>query len=152
MDVGLLGDVAFGILPVVNLETPSAGLIAESHVEIFFCFNGIELCAIIDVCHSVLTSIVGIRTTLASVGGKGDAVVIDTEVLLVIGLGRPPLCTSGTCRAATHVCSLFVGYAPLLVTEAAEVGRVVHLCLVEGEFLLQASLRDSIAVTEFQLH
>ena len=43
-----------------------------------------------------------------------------------------------------------VGEAPLLVADAAEVGRVVDLRLVEGEFLLDASLRDTVEVAQTQ--
>ena len=45
-----------------------------------------------------------------------------------------------------------VGEAPLLVADAAEVGRVVDLRLVESELLLDASLRDTIAVAQTQLY
>ena len=42
--------------------------------------------------------------------------------------------------------------APLLIADAAEVSRIVNLCLVEGEFLFQSCIRDTVAVTQLQLH
>ena len=104
----------------------------------------------VHVGHTVLTGTVGEGAALAVVGREGDAVVVYTEVLLVVGLCRPPLGAGCSGRAAAHVGRLFVGDAPLLAGDAAEVGRVVYLRLIEGELLGGLSLTEAVAVAEFQ--
>ena len=45
-----------------------------------------------------------------------------------------------------------IGYTPFFIADAAEISRIVDLCLVEGKFLLQSCIRDTVAVTQLQLY
>ena len=49
------------------------------------------------------------------------------------------------------MCGFLVGYAPLLASDATELGAPVHLGLVEGVFLLHTGLTDAVAVADAQL-
>ena len=151
LDIGLCCDVTIDIRPFIDLKTPGGSLVTQFHINVFGSTIG-PLGSLVHVGHAVFSCIVGVGSTLAVIVGEGDAVIIDTEVFLVVWCSRPPLCGSRSGRTATHVGRLAVGNAPLLAADAAEVGRVVNLCLVEGEFLLQTCIRDAVAVSQFQLH
>ena len=152
LDIGLRANVAFCILPVINLETPRRGLVAQSHIDVRCRTYGIKLGSVVHVCHTILTGVIGIGTTLAVVGSKGDAVVVNAKVFLVICLSRPPLRSGSSGRTATHVGYFFVGDAPFLTRNLAEVGCVVNLRLVESVSLLHARLTETVTVSQFQFH
>ena len=83
--VGLLADVALSVLPVIDLEAPGAGLVAQCHVDVGGS-AATPLRAVVDVGHAVVAGAVGVGAALAVVGGEGDTVVIHTEGFLLIGL------------------------------------------------------------------
>ena len=151
LDVSLLGNVTLGILPVVHLETPCACLVAQCYIEVGSCTRGVKACTIVYIGHTIFTGVVAVATALAAVGSKGDAVIVNTKVLLIVGLCTPPIGSSSSGRAATHVCNLFICYTPLLVAQTLKVGCVVNLCLVEGEGLANHTLTETIAVTYLQV-
>ena len=134
LDIGLLRDVAVGILPVIHLETPSRGLVTDGGIPVCILMAPLRGTCV-HVGQTIGTSIVVEGAALTGVGREGDTVVIHTEILLVVGLCRPPLRTCCSGRAAAEVSHFLVGKTPLLVAEATEVGRVIDLGLVEGEGL-----------------
>ena len=148
--VALLAGVAVLVGPVQLLEAPCAGLVAQCHVGVFGCAIR-PLRLLVDVGHAVFTGTVGVGSSLAVVGSEGDAVVVDAEGLLVVGLCRPPAGAVGASLAAAHVALFLVVDAPLLAGDAAEVGGIVHLRLVEGVAFLHAGLADAVAVAQLQL-
>ena len=153
LNVLLCSHLTVSIFPLQLFERPSGGLVAHDLVEVFRLSIGIELCCtVVHIGQTVFTSIVGERATLAVVVGESDAVVVHAEVLLFVRSCRPPLGTCRAGRATGEVSYLSVGEAPLLVAESAEVGRVVDLRLVERELLLDARLRDTVAVAQAQLY
>ena len=106
----------------------------------------------VDIGHAISTSTVGIVATFKVFSSEGDAVVIDTEGLLVVGLSSPPARSICTSFAATHVTNFLISYAPLLSCYQAEIFRVVNLRLVEGIGFLHATLAEAVAVAQFQLN
>ena len=134
LDIGLLGHVAIGILPVIDLKVPSRGLVSYRSVPVRILmapFRGSR----VHVGQTISTSTIVKGTALAGVSRESDTVIIHTKVLLIIGLGRPPLRTCCSGRPAAEVTDLLISEAPLLVAKTTEIGRVVNLGLVEGEGL-----------------
>ena len=130
LDVGLLESVSIDIKPFINLETPSSCLVADGGIEVGI--RGSPLGSTrIDVSKSISTCIIGEGTALSVVGGEGDTVVVHTEILLLVGLSRPPFCTSCSSGTASQVGHFLVGETPFLASDAAEVGGIIHLGLVE---------------------
>ena len=150
MDIGLLGDVAVSILPVIHFKTPGGCLVAHVGIPVLIGLRTPLGRALVDIGQAVLTGIVGEGAALAVVCGEGDAVVIDAKVLLLARLCRPPFATGCSGRTAGHVGHLAVVDAPLLLGNAAEVVGIVNLGLVEGVLLLDTGLADTVAVTQSQ--
>ena len=151
MDIGLLAHVAVGILPVIHLKGPTGRLVADSGIPVgtlLAPFGG----TFVHIGQAVLSGIVGEGAALAVLGSEGESVVIDTEVLLLARLCRPPSSSGSSGRTASHVGHLAVVDAPLLLGDALEVVRVVNLGLVEGVFLLDTRLADAVTVTKAEFN
>ena len=146
-----LADVAVGVGPTARLEVPRRGLRSDFDVGVLVVRSAPQGHALVDVGQAVVAGAVGVGTAGARVGREGEAVVVEAEVLLLVGSGGPPAGSVGAQLAAAEVRLLFACNAPFLAGDALEVGRPVDLGLVEGEGLDDAALADAVAVAQPQL-
>ena len=136
-----------------RLKAPCGGLIADGDIDVLCIVLGVPFGhALINISQAVRTGIVVEGAALGIILGEGDAVVVHTGTLLVVGLCCPPFGSCCSRRTAAQVTDLLVGKAPLLLGDAAEVGTVVDNGVVEGIFLLYATLAEAVAVSQFQLN
>ena len=104
----------------------------------------------VDISQTVNTGAVMKGATSTGLIGKGDAVVVDAKGLLFVSLGCPPTSTVGASRSTSQVGIFLIGYTPFFAGNAAKVGTIVYLGLIEGVGLAEGSLTETIMVAQFQ--
>ena len=143
--------LSLGVGPSVAFEVVARHLLLCRSIEVGIPMSP-ERGARVDVSHAVGSGIVDERAALVVVSSECQAVVVNTEALFLLGSCSPPVGAVAAQFAASQVCPLAIVDAPLLASDTVEVVGPVHLGLIEGEGLGDATLADAIAVAEFHLN